>query len=62
MSHFNYCNKCDGKLELHSQEDLRYDTEYWICSECDTEYQVDVEIERDFFDMVEVTNHTRTEG
>lgn len=54
------CPKCYERddefvnLRLHSREHIASGVEYWMCSECETEYQVDIEIERDFIGMVEV--------
>ena len=46
------CNKNDN-LEL-KETDYSELVEYWVCPECDTEYQVDVTIQRDFLTMTEV--------
>jgi len=55
-----HCLKCweeDELVDLKLKEqDFNSFVEYWVCPECDTEYQVDIEIERDFLTMVEVSN------
>jgi|TARA_R110001583_G_scaffold178654_2_gene334639 ribosomal protein S27AE len=54
--HFNDgdCPKCGDSLELLSLLHYVSKVEYWECPNCDAEYQVSIEVERDFEDMVEV--------
>ena len=48
------CPKCGDTLELLSLMHYVSKVEYWECPNCDAEYQVDIEVERDFVNMSEV--------
>ena len=48
------CPKCEEALKLDSLEHYSSKVEYWVCPNCYAEYQVSIEIKRDFEDMSEV--------
>tara|TARA_R110000803_G_scaffold146729_2_gene212453 strand:- start:20 stop:256 length:237 start_codon:yes stop_codon:yes gene_type:complete len=57
-----HCIKCwkEDALDSINNNLMRKETdhselvEYWVCLKCGTDYQVDVEIERDFLTMTEI--------
>jgi|13_taG_2_1085334.scaffolds.fasta_scaffold03021_13 hypothetical protein len=51
-----HCLKCEDDLTLDSLEHYSSEVEYWVCPNCDAEYQVSIEVKRDFEDMTEVVS------
>ena len=49
------CHKCKEELYFDREHPNHMESEYWYCPKCDIEYEVDVELVRDWSTLQEAS-------